>query len=626
VADKLNVKEAYTEFLHLKNASAKRNQMYYFNRMAVKGNFRWPYDWPHHIPRITDNLCKPIVERFTTYLMGKGFTWNLERPNSLEFRDAAERGEKILRRVMALSDSDLQFQEGAKMGSEMGRTIYKVYHRGKEGYRHACFETVQPDYFYPIFTGGGHVAGRLAGAYYSYPLDRAEAERLYGPRPYKSEREVEMGHRYDEVRDRGDASWNNDPMQRRIPVLEVWTPTNYALIVGDIEVENGPNPFVWSDTKEGYIPFVVIENIRNAGEAEGEPDIEQARVLNEHLNYLVSRKAHVVNRWLTPTLVWEGAPSNYADVLANTMKGGGAIPVRIGARLSFLAHDRPMPSVVELEQTFRLAVLETAGMNEVALQGITTGSINTGPALAAQFQPVISTIEKKRLAWQTGLKLLFAMLLNEQETIGKSKALGQAVVNQTEKSEQSPDGELVDLDGKDIKGLRSVTISWPGVLPKDDTDSARLELEKMTQGVQSRYTTMEKLGEEFPVDELARIRMENNDAGLSPENAASQVRAHTPLMTAQMQQETAQQQMMAQMMGQQGGPPGAGPGGPPGEDPMADPNDPMSMVPSGPDSLGDKLRQMGRKPQPQLDTSGDLPAFAPPGAEPTEAPPAPKGY
>ncbi len=175
MAEKLNVKEAYTEFLHLKNASAKRNQMYYFNRMAVKGNFRWPYDWPHHIPRITDNLCKPIVERFTTYLMGKGFTWNLERPNSLEFRDAAERGEKILRRVMALSDSDLQFQEGAKMGSEMGRTIYKVYHRGKEGYRHACFETVQPDYFYPIFTGGGHVAGRLAGAYYSYPLDRAEA-------------------------------------------------------------------------------------------------------------------------------------------------------------------------------------------------------------------------------------------------------------------------------------------------------------------------------------------------------------------------------------------------------------------------------------------------------------------
>jgi hypothetical protein len=598
----IDLKAAKEEFTHLKQSAQNRNNIYYLNRQAVKGNFRWPLDWPHHIARITDNLCKPIVERFTTYLMGKGFSWNIERPNSMEFREAAERSEKILKRLMRLSDSDLQFQEGAKMGSEMGRTIFKVYKQGKPGYEHACFQTIQPDYFYPIFSGGGHVAGRLAGCYYSYPIDRAEAERLYGKKPYKSEAQVAQGDRYEDIREHNSAEWNRDPQMRRIPVLEVWTLDSYALVVGDIVIYNGDNPYVWSDTGEGFVPFVVVENIRNAGEAQGEADIQQARELNEHLNFLLSRKAHVVSRWLTPTLVWEGAPPNYADVLANTQKGGGAIPVRLGARLSFLAHDRPMPSVVELEQTFRLAILETAGMNEVALQGITTGSINTGPALAAQFQPVLSTIEKKRLAWQTGLELLFAMLLEVQETIGDSKALGQAVINETEKSSKSPSGELVDLSGLDIKGLREVNINWPGVLPKDDTEAARLELEKMSQGVQSMYTTMEKLGEEFPDDELARIRMEAQDSGLRGDKVAEQMRAQTPLITAGMQQETQLAQMQAQMaqaaMQQQGqgAPPELG-----DPDPMGDEFDTSG--------IGARLRELARSSAPKLNLDDDMPAI-----------------
>ena len=539
----MDLKAAYDEFSHLKVQEQRRNDDYYLLRQAVKGNFRWPRDWPVHIPRITHNLCKPITERFTHYLMGKGFTYNVDRPNTLEYREAAERTEKILRRVFALSKSKIQFDMGAKSGSQLGRTVFKVYKKGAKGAEHACFSVCQPDYFYGISAGDGS-PGEWATVYYSYPIDITEAKRLYGAdRQYKSEGTANQAGYYNPL---PEAAQRDDRLRdRRVPVLEIWTKDEYALIVGEAVIFNGENPYKWKATGEGFIPFTVIENIRNAGEGRGEADIGQARELNETLNRLISRKSHIVNRYLQPTLVWEGAPPNYTEVLSQTIAGGGAIPARMGSKLYFLSHDKPNPAVLELEAALRAAILESSGMSEIALQGTVSGSVNTGPALAAQFQPVLSTVEKKRQEWDYGLQDLCAKLLEIQEQIGDSKVLGQAVINETYRSEDDSDGELVPLSGKDIQGLREVVINWPGVLPKDDIEASRLEMEKAAQGFQSIYTTLEKMGEEYPADELARIRQENQDPALRGEKVAEQLRAQAPMMKAQAEVEAMQHEQMA---------------------------------------------------------------------------------
>lgn len=584
----IDLKRAYDEFSRLKSDAATRNNEYWLLRQAVQGNFRWPRDWPKHIPKLTHNLCKPVTERFATYLMGKGFSYNLDRPNDLEHREAAERTEKILRRLLRLSKSELQFDVGARTGAQLGRTVFKVYNAGDKGHKHACFAHCQPDYFYGVPAGDANV-GEFATVYYSYPVDILEAERLFGPGDYKSEESTASAF-YDTLPEHRNEQYSR---ARRIPVLEVWTRDAYALVVGGVTKYNGENPFKWSSSGKGFVPFVVIENIRNSGEATGEADIAQARTLNEHLNYLISRKFHVVNRWLMPTVTWEGAPTNAAEILSGTVGGGGFIPTRLGSRLSFLAYDRPNQMVLEMEQALRLAILESTGMSEIALQGTVSGSVNTGPALAAQFQPVLSTIEKKRTEWQHGLQLLFAMLLNEQERLGDSKALGSAVINQTVKSASNADGELVPLSGADIRGLRDVMLSWPGVLPKDDFDSARLEMEKASQGFQSIYTTLEKLGEEYPDDELARIRMENQDPYLRGEKVAEQVRAQTPLIKAQMDQETALSQ--AEMSAQ----------APPEDFPPE--MDDAALAEQG--DIGARLRELRRRAQPSMNTEGDMPVI-----------------
>ena len=605
----IDLMAAHEEFSRLKQKNVTRNNEYYLSRQAVQGNFRWPRNWPSHIDKVTYNLCKPITERFATYIIGKGFDYNVDRPNTLEFRDKAERTEKVLRRLLDLANAEMQFDMGAKAGSQLGRTIFKVYEKGEEGRKHACFTYCQPDYFYGVPVGDNHL-GEWSVVYYSYPLDINEANRLFGKKAYKTEAELRNDTFYDSLPEDTVDQFNRG-QQRRIPVLESWTKDSYALECGGIVIFNGDNPFKDKITGEGYIPFTVIENIRNAGQAYGESDIFQAKVLNEQMNYLLSRKTHIVGRWLQPTLVWEGAPQNYADTLASTIGGGGAIPARLGSRLYFLAYDRPNPAVEEMQSTLRQALLETTGMSEIALQGTTHGSVNTGPALQAQMAPVLTTIDKKRKEWERGLKNLFRMLLDTQERLGDSKALGQAVINQSQKSANATDGELVALSGKDIDGLRDITLTWPEVMPKDDLEQSRFELEKMTQGVQSFYSTLEKLGEEYPDDEIARIRMENTDPTLRGEKVAEQMRANAaaaqPMLKAQ-QQQFDQQQALA------GGAPGAPGGAPPdpaaaafpdkGGIPPEPPGQGGQHVP--PQGISAKIADLARKRgKVTLDTSGD---------------------
>jgi hypothetical protein len=605
-----NVDETLMEFATLKQDNLQRNYDYYLLRQAAKGNFRWPRDWPIHIPKLSKNMCKPIVEKMASYLIGGGFNWNISRPNSLEYRESAERTEKILKRLLDLSRSDIQFMEGAKTGAKLGRTIYKVYKKGKKGAEHACFSYCQPDYFYGVPIGA-ESPGEFSIVYYSYPIDKAEAVRRFGKGSYKTEGEMSEGDRYDRKREQN--QWTTVESRRRIPVLEVWSKDSYLLQVGGVTKYNGENPYKWTDTDDGFIPFVVIENIRSDEDGFGEADITQGRMINERMNYLLSRRDHIVNRWLTPTITWEGAPQNYAEILAQSMSGGGAIPMRLGSRIGFLSYDRPNEAVAQQIAELRSTFLEVCGMNEAAYQGTVTGSINTGPALDVQFQPLISTIQKKRREWEIGIRNLFSMLLQIQEDIGHSMALGNAIILAANKSQMSlpgtaesgpnTDGMLVGLSGKDIKGLRDVFISWPGVLPKDDFAAANLELQKFQSGIQSVYTTMEKLGEEYPNDEIQRVRKENEDPSLRGEKVAEQTRSMSPLIRQQQDQQFQQQQGMNQMAM------------PPGGQGMGDmgmqTNQPQmgDMAGMGGSDISNRLRELARSKQASLNNEGDFPVI-----------------
>lgn len=597
MASKIDLNDALQEFSRLKVKNQTRNYEYYLLRQAVKGNFRWPTNWPTHVQKVTRNMCKPVTQRFAAYLMGKGFSWNINRPNTLEFRDRAERSEKILKRLMDKAGYEQKFLLGAKTGSRLGRTVFKVYKAGSGSGEHACFQHCQPDYFYGVRSSDESV-NDYAVVYYSYPIDITEARKQYGNLSFRAEADLENDQRYDVLPE----NQANDAFikSRKVPVLEIWRKDAYALLVGGQVIYNGKNPYAWSDSGEGFIPFVVIENMTSEGTNEGVSDIAEARIINEYLNYLVSRKDHIVSRWLQPTLVWEGAPQNFAEVLASTVGGGGAIPARLGSRLYFLAYDRPNATVSELEVSYRDAILEVSGMTEAAYQGNLSGSINTGPSSQAQYAPTMAIVQEKQREWSTGLKTLCAMLLQVQEDIGDSTVLGETVVNQTDKSIAPTDGELVTLSGKDIQGLRNVEINWPGILPKDDITAARFEVEKSQQGMQSIYTTLEKLGEEYPDDEIARIRMENQDPALRGQVVAEQTRSDAAALKAQTSAEQSQfDQVQQSLQSMQQGMPAQAP----------EEMDPAAMA-QEPQDLGARLRELRRNKARLVESGDGFPSIA----------------
>jgi hypothetical protein len=164
--------------------------------------------------------------------------------------------------------------------------------------------------------------------------------------------------------------------------------------------------------------------------------------------------------------------------------------------------------------------VELSGLNELAFSGESGGSINTGASLAVNFTNVVSTQALKQTAWESGIKQLNTQLLElgsrmKDTPIGVVKAVGAGSA--------AKDGIIIT--GETIGAHRRTKVLWPGLLPKDSEAATRLEIEKMREGVQSRYTTIENTGAEFPEDELERIRTEQSDAQLNPGNAAEATRA-----------------------------------------------------------------------------------------------------
>lgn len=229
---------------------------------------------------------------------------------------------------------------------------------------------------------------------------------------------------------------------------------------------------------------------------------------------------------MNPTIVWEGAPPDYASIAQNILGGGGVLPARPGSRIYFLTYEGQGPNVDGLIERLRMYGVDAAGLNELAWTGEATASIQTGPSLEVRFTNILSNLNAKQTMQTAGLKKLFHMLLelgSRMDTIGYTDS---------PYAPRSKDRGM-KLSGKDIGAHRCVKITWPGLRPTDDIASARFELEKMSAGLQSKFTTLEHLGFDFPDDELERMESEMSREGLNPKDNANLMRARASQLQAE---------------------------------------------------------------------------------------------
>jgi hypothetical protein len=524
-----DVEKEVEKFLSLKRSQyyIVRNFNYFLLREAMEGRFRWPAEWPKHKPKLIYNLVKRISMRYSSLLTGKGFQVQVPvlAPNDMDLRLRSQGVEKLCYRFIEKSGDFSTFSLGSQDGSLLGNTVFKTYIDQKTKW--PSFSQCIPDYFYGISSSVNY-AGELAKVFYTYKIDIDEARELYGNLDFKGD----MDYTRDIYLSKEMLNQSTQEKERQVPCLEVWTKDNYMLKVGNAVVYNGANPY-------GFVPFVSIPNIRKTGRVEGLSDVDDVLPVNEELNQMLSHRAYVVRRWLNPTLIWEGAPKDYAAIIQKIVGGGGVIPTRLGAKLNFLALNGQGPDVIEMLERLRLIALENANMNDLALSGNVQGSINTGQSLDRMLISIITTLEEKHRNWERGLKKLFGQLLTLSTHEEAAKEYGEVQVNADKKSAEG--GGILTLDGELVGDIRDVKVIWPGTLARDDAASVSLELQKYQAGVQSLYTTLENLGVDFPDDEIEKIASERSDPRLAPKEQASLLKAASPLLA---QEQQAQQEQL----------------------------------------------------------------------------------
>jgi hypothetical protein len=532
VADALDLAAELEEFRALRGDQQARNADFWLLRQAFQGLFRWPDDWPANKPKLRVPLIKKMVLVHAAMLMGKLFELDVEPlDDSTSARDATEAPEKALAHLLATGSRRQHLNRSAILGSLLGVSGFKTFMNKVEGKDVADFHAIQPELAFPITRGDNDLD--LAKVFYGYTIDRHQAAAMFGAdaASFQSEREVEdtykgpgvVGARLSNAGTGGQpyivtgnyaGAVSTQVQDRRIPVLEVWTPDQYAYWVGGQEQENGSNPYE-------FIPFTFIPNIDGGFGIYGESDVDQILEINEELNQLVSHMAYIEKRYMNPTYKWLMAPENYVDLATRIAGGGGILPLYGRSDVSLLEIPVLPAEYGDLVDRLRMYGVELGGLSELAFSGEAGGSINTGASLTVNFTNVLATLDLKRTNWTTGLSRVMGQMLYHME---KMKDIG--IVTETGGMSAGGSSGLIKLTGKDIKGHRRVIITWPGVLPKDDIGAARLVIEQVGAGVLSRRTGMEKLGVRYPGDELELIKEEQRDPDLNPEGQATLTRAN----------------------------------------------------------------------------------------------------
>lgn len=512
----VNAEAEFQYFLSLKRSQqyVQRNKNYFVAREAFEGRYRWPDDWPKHKPKLIAMWPKRIVLRYSSLLMGRGFSIQVPpEGQGDEERLRAQMAEKVIYKFIRNAGGMGTFSAGAQDGSLLGGTVFKTYI--DPATKWPTFKQCTPDFFYGVPSSVDY-SGDFARVFYSYAMDRSEALMMF---PQLKGQKVmslteEAGTYYENIRQEAEGL-GREIRQQQVSVFESWTKQSYVLRVGGVQLYAGPNPY-------GFVPFVYIPNVRVTGKVEGLSDVADVIVPNEEYNQLLSHRAHIVRRWLNPTLVWERPPKDYFNILQKVLGGGGAIPAVQGSKIYFLAQDGTGPDVDRFLEQLRQIALENANLNGLVLDGSVSGSINTGESLDRMLISVISSLEEKHRNWESGLRKLFWQLLELSQRKEAVATYGTALIRTSEASSQ---GQIEELTKDVVGNLRDADIIWPGALARDDAARLRLEIEKYASGTQSLYTTLENYGVEFPSDEIDRLRQERSDVSLNPEGNASLIKA-----------------------------------------------------------------------------------------------------
>lgn len=443
----------------------------------------------------TNNLCRPTNEKYAALLGGT--PPEIHVPPEYEHRaeydiykvlagnyetqfNRSEAIEKILRDNLNNKNSwGTTMYEGALGGSVYGDTVFYCPWDSKD-------KKIKIQNIFP-----GYVRLKFANTDYK----EIECGFIIEVRSVESiEREFGVRVRGMEASNYRDSIWDDTMLRSgKYAVVKRYYDHKYYAMICD-------NVFLEKPIEHGLprIPLFHIPNKWECYEPWGSSDLKDLIAIQEEFNIACSDEAKIVKLFSEPKIVGKNLTDKDIKYLKRTKgtlwamrKDGDLKPFQ------FTGNIYPISQRIQdiLQRWYMIS-----GLTPV-FWGSVQGSIVTGVAMSGQAAPTMQTVRAKIKMWDVRMKEMFAYMLQVLE-------------------EKGGKNEEYRMSYRDIiQGNYGVEIQWEDRMPKDDSIYIANELQKQAARVQSRFTTMKKLGIKSPQDEMALIAwQERHPLLMSPES------------------------------------------------------------------------------------------------------------
>ena len=383
-------------------------------------------------------------------------------PNGVDQADLelSEKRQKLLSRIFASEKMPLKIIQAAFNQSLLDKAIFHVRPDPKKKYKVAIDLTLPESYLpLPVSDEWGENGAVIISW---LPFDMENLER-FDP----------------DGRDHNTA--NRDENR----VIEYWDSEFF------VRIKNGKRTHdIHHDL--GFIPFPEAHNIPIPHRQRGQGDSDQSIGLNEHLNQLISDQGTVLSYLANPIVIIRGSRQGTAGLV-------------FGPR-----------AIWDLERDGSAELLTWAGSPPSfdaqimrMMQGIEDNTGISAPAFGRDIPSGVSgeTVRSVLAGFNTriGTKQAMMGLALNSVCVNIQAILEKLYPNEKFELPGESDSGQYELRPKDMKGFYDVQVVFQ---PQNETVRVFTELEKLKNGVQSKLTTMRRLGVPNPVEEMRRIIIE----------------------------------------------------------------------------------------------------------------------
>lgn len=464
---------AYSRILAHEEALCRRNGVSRMERYARSAAF---YNGENLPPDNVEqplgiNYIQAIHQQHAHYLWGEWdhdiVQFSVDHPS----QEKADQIREFCYRFLRQNDGNSLLYSGGLDGSIYGDSVYRVYWDPLD--ERCVLELVPPDYAH--FAWHPTNPNVIQEVIISYPIPRTQAYDLY-------QTEGNRAWAYDNV--------TKVALSGNAMYWEHWTPYKRSTWIDDVQVQEGPNPYVAIDRLgnllPGAVPFVHVANLRAGGEFYGFSDCEYAYLIQDEINERLADEGDIINNFAHPIIVVNGWAGDVGElpVGPDTVWDLG----REG-KATILQWNGSSPTTRDYNENVREILFETSAMSPVAF-GRHKGTQPSASSLAIQMMPVTTRARWKRMLWGEGIRrLVKTAALIEERMHGLS-------ISQKDFSEATIKVSFAPILPRDRMALINENVALMAAKARSLPRLLRdLQEERVEEEEQAIYDTLKKLAQ-----------------------------------------------------------------------------------------------------------------------------------